>query len=350
MKHILFLYTEIADYFISCCEYLSQDYKITIVRWPINKEAPFNFTSNSSITILEKNNNWSEVEDQLKKIDFNLIITSGWLDKDYLKLTKAYKKKGVPTVITLDNHWQGSLKQNIARILAPFTLKNIFTYAWVPGKPQKEYAQKLGFKKDHIFENFYCANEKLFTENFKNSNSKYEPLKKRFIYVGRYMQHKGVFDLWEAYIKLRKEGTEWELWCLGTGDEWENRIEHDGIKHFGFIQPDQLPEILSECTIFILPSHFEPWGVVVHENAISGFPMILSNKIGAHTRFLDNKKNGLLFESQNVNDLFQKMKHLSELSPQELKEMGKRSHEIGTSLGFEQWASCPRKILGDKLT
>lgn len=347
MKHILFLYTEIADYFLSCCEYLSLDYKITIVRWPINEEAPFDFKSLQNIDIIEKKENWSEIETQLAKVDFDLVITSGWVDKDYLGFTKKLRKKGIPTVLTLDNHWNGSIKQNIARFAAPFTLKRIFSHAWVPGKPQKEYALKLGFKPENVFENFYCANEKLFNPLFEKSLNKYQPLKKRFIYVGRYLEHKGIFDLWKAYQRLKAEGSEWELWCVGTGDEWDNRIESDGISHHGFIQPEKLHEVLDECSVFVLPSHFEPWGVVVHENAISGFPMILSDKIGAHTRFLKEGENGYIFESGNIDDLYFKMKKISELNEDQLKKMGAISNELGKSLGFEEWSRAPRKILKD---
>ncbi|MEZ4936347.1 MAG: glycosyltransferase family 4 protein [Crocinitomicaceae bacterium] len=348
MKHILFLYTEIADYFLSCAEYLAKDYQITIVRWPINKEAPFQFKENASLIMIEKKDNWSNVSAELSQQNFDLIIVSGWIDKDYMSFAKSARKKGVPTVLSLDNHWYGNIKQQIARVVAPFTLKKTFSHCWVPGKPQKEYALKLGFGADKIFENFYCANVNLFQSNFeKGQAEKYDPLKKKFIYVGRYLKHKGIFDLWEAFIQFRKSHPDWELHSVGFGDEWENRIEAEGITHHGFLQPDQLKEILNESTIFILPSHFEPWGVVVHENAISGFPMILSNHIGAGTKFLEEGKNGFTFESGNIQDLVEKMELMASKSNGELKEMGQFSHQLGLSIDFEKWSEAPRKILGD---
>jgi glycosyltransferase involved in cell wall biosynthesis len=348
MKNILFLYTEIADYFISCCEYLAQDYEITIVRWPINKEAPFELNAKKGIQIKEKKDNWNDLEAQLNKVKFDIIIVSGWVDKDYMKFAKKQRKKGIPTVLTLDNHWTGSLKQQIAKIVAPLTLRKTFSHAWVPGAPQKKYAKKLGFPESNIQVNFYCANETLFKPNFdKGQNSKYDPLKKRFVYVGRYLDHKGIFDLWNAFIEFRKSNPDWELHCIGMGDQWENRIESEGIKHFGFVQPEDLSALLNETTVFILPSHFEPWGVVVHENALSGFPMILSDQIGAHTKFLEEGQNGFLFEAGNTEDLTNKMKKIASLSNTELKEMGRNSYKLGESLGFKTWSESPRKILGD---
>lgn len=349
MKHILFLYTEIADYFLSCCEYLAKDYKITIIRWPINKEAPFELSLDDSIQIIEKNENWNSIEQELKAFNFDLIIVSGWIDRDYVKLAHHFRKKNKPTVLTLDNHWTGGIKQRVAKLLAPFTLQRIFDYAWVPGAPQENYARKLGFKPNQIFQNFYCANEILFQTNYQNiqSQKKESNRPKRFIYVGRYLEHKGIFDLWKAFQEFRQTNKDWELWCIGTGDEWENRVESDGIKHFGFIQPENLGELLKETDVFILPSHFEPWGVVVHETAIVGFPMLLSKEIGAGSKFLHEGKNGYSFQSKNPKDLLHKMKKIAQLSSSELGEMGKISHHLGSELNFKKWSEVPRKILLD---
>ncbi len=348
MKNILFLYTEIADYFISCAEYLSKDYQITIIRWPINKEAPFELDPKSNLEILEKKDNWTEILEKLENKQFDLTVVSGWIDKDYMKFAKKQKKSGFKTVLSLDNHWYGNLKQKIAKILSPFTLKTTFTHCWVPGKPQKQYALKLGFKSNQIQENFYCANVNLFKDQFQiGQENKYDPLKKNFIFVGRYLKHKGIFDLWEAFIEFKKEYPDWNLHSIGFGDEWDNRIESEGIIHHGFIQPKELKTILNESSIFILPSHFEPWGVVVHENAISGFPMILSDQIGAASKFLEEGVNGYTFESGRKGDLLNKMKKMAEMDPIQLKKMGAHSHQLGLSVDFDIWAEAPRKILGD---
>ena len=47
--------------------------------------------------------------------------------------------------------------------------------------------------------------------------------------------------MWNAFVKWQQNNpSDWELWCVGTGDEWENKVEHDKIKHFGFIQPSKM--------------------------------------------------------------------------------------------------------------
>ena len=52
---VLFLYTEIADYFIKCCETLSKNNEVHIIRWPVNKEAPFVFSFSEKLKVYDKN-------------------------------------------------------------------------------------------------------------------------------------------------------------------------------------------------------------------------------------------------------------------------------------------------------
>ena len=109
-------------------------------------------------------------------------------------------------------------------------------------------------------------------------------------------------ELWQAFVELQTEQpNEWELWCLGIGDI--KPIEHPKIKHFGFVQPKDLATYTSQTGVFVLPSRFEPWGVVVHEFAASGFPLLLSNQVGAKEQFLQETKNGFEFKSENVSGL-----------------------------------------------
>ena len=99
--------------------------------------------------------------------------------------------------------------------------------------------------------------------------------------------------------------------------------------------------------VFILPSHFEPWGVVTHEFAAAGFPLILSDKIGAGTKFLDNGYNGFLFSSNNVQELKQAMLNVINLSSDELLKMGIRSMEKAEEITPTKWANTLMEILND---
>lgn len=340
----LFLYTEIAEYFLSCCNELTAHGEVHIVRWPINKEAPFQFQENNKLNIYSKSDyNSKQLKELVDIINPNVIICSGWIDKDYLKITKNYFRK-IPTIMTCDTHWRGDFKQRIAMIVSRFTLLNIFSHAWVPGKIQKQYVLNLGFKEKNIETNFYSCDLKHFENIYQlQKTDKQNHFPKRFLFVGRYYDFKGINELWQAFIELQAEQpNEWELWCLGIGDV--KPIEHPKIKHFGFIQPRDLATYTAQTGVFILPSRFEPWGVVVHEFAASGFPLLLSNAVGAKQSFLENNKNGYEFKSQNVVDLKRVLKLIINLSEPELLEMSAYSNQLSKSISQTIWVNCLLKM------
>lgn len=341
----LFLYTEIADYFLSCCHELSKNGEVHVVRWPVNKEAPFHFSNQTAIKLYNKNDySYSELQNLVNHIKPDIIVCSGWIDKDYLKISKQYNNK-IPTVLTCDTHWRGTLKQQLAVLLSRFTLLKIFSHAWVPGITQKTYVEKLGFSEKQIQLGFYSCNHSQFEKSFqKQYETKKNKFPHKFIYVGRYHEFKGLKDLWEAFIELHNEQpNNWELWCLGTGDL--KPIEHTNIKHFGFVQPQNLNEYIAQTGVFILPSRFEPWGVVVHEFAAAGFPLILSSAVGAKELFLKDGENGYLFEPSDKDSLKKALKNTIAKSDEQLTEMGILSNQLSQAITPEKWASTLLSIL-----
>jgi glycosyltransferase involved in cell wall biosynthesis len=346
-KKILFLYTELAGYFLSCVAELLKEpgVEVHIVRWPVNNEAPFDFEFSDKLKIYERK---SYSREQLitlaSTISPDIIYCSGWVDKDYLAVCRQYRNS-IPVMVGLDNHWKGTLKQRIACMAAKVSIHRCFNYCWVPGAPQFIYAQKLGFKKENILQGFYSADVLAFQQMYEASRQEKEKrFPKRFIYVGRYYAFKGVQDLWEAFIEMNNEGgSEWELWCLGKGDI--EPVSHPKIKHFGFVQPSQMSEFIGKTGVFVLPSHFEPWGVVVHEFAAAGFPLICSDEVGAATAFIADGYNGYIYEAGNKSDLKKKLKEITSMSDHTLLEMGTRSIEKAEQVTPAKWVRTLLSVL-----
>jgi glycosyltransferase involved in cell wall biosynthesis len=162
------------------------------------------------------------------------------------------------------------------------------------------------------------------------------------LYAARYVKQKGIFDLWEAFKLLQNEHpNDWELWCIGTGIEFENRIEHPQIKHFGFVQPADIETIVRDTGVYVLPSIVEPWGVSTQEFAICGYPLILSSEIGASELFLG--ENGKSFPASDVDALKDAMLEFVKMEHTELIKMGEISHQKGMAYTTTDWVN---KILG----
>lgn len=332
---IVFLYSELAGYFLACAETLGNHPEVEsvdIVHWPIHPEAPFQFTSTPQCTLHAKALlDRAGLKKLLDQINPTSIVCSGWMDADYNAMAKAWRNR-IPVVLTLDNWWTGSLKQWLAIVTSPLFIRRRFNRAWVPGEPQRPFAEKLGFRDKNFATDFYCADPRPFEAVF-NARQNLKPSTK-LLYVGRYLEFKGVRELWAAFSDLSDELPEWELHCIGSGELWEERLIHPKIYHHGFKQPSELAPFLEDAACFVMPSKKEPWGVVLHEMAIAGIPLVASRSVGAATQFL-NTQNGIIFEP---NQLANALKHLMRRSEQELLDMGRKSHQIGIETTPQNWA------------
>jgi len=349
-KRIIFLYSELANYFLVCIDELRQkiNCKIHIIHWPINSEAPFKLDLQIENVIFydRKNYDLSKLQNLIHEIDPHLIYCSGWIDNDYTQIAKKYRSR-IPVVSGLDTQWNGSFKQQIHSLISPFTVKKYFSHLWIAGEPQVKYAQKLGFNSSNILKGVYSADVPFFNSVYLNAAPKKSlSLPKRFIFVGRYLEFKGIFDLWNAFIKTFDIlDHDWELWCLGTGALWDKRMMHPKIRHLGFVQPNEMPAIMDQTSVFVLPSHFEPWAVALHEFAAAGFPLISSNKVGANTAFLKDGQNGFIFPSGNVEELTNAFMKFIQMSPQELLQYGQTSNALSKTITPATWASTVASLV-----
>ena len=309
--------------------------RICVIHWPVNPEAPFEFDFPSGVQFIEK----SVVNDLIGYVgglNPTTVVSSGWMDKDYVKVCKLFKGR-CNTILTLDNHWTGSIKQRIACLLSPFFIANKFSHAWVPGKIQEKFARKLGIK--NVLLDYYCCDVSWYNDLYNRCKDEKERLfPKKFLYVGRYVEHKGIYEMWEAFTQAIGKEKDWELWCLGVGDQFDEKTEHPQIKHFGFVQPDQMAKFIKDTSIFILPSKFEPWGVVVHEYATAGFPMIVADGVGAAEKYVVDGVNGHTFKRGNTESLKLAFEQMMRLTDKEYVKMSRESSRLGNEFTPADWA------------
>lgn len=341
-SRVVFLFSELAQYFLAGVGALSSTkVEPTILHWPINPEAPFTFQwPENAFFFSKKELSREEILQKLEELQPALIYCSGWMDKDYLAVVKAYKKRHPEciTVMGMDNPWRATVKQRLASLFFRARLKSFIDRAWVPGKAQALYARHLGFREKDIFRGFYAADVPHF-------NRCYPPqtFPKRLLFAGRYVEQKGLLTLLEAFQELNQDA--WELHCIGTGPLKEGLPEIKGVRHLGFVQPEDLPGIMQEGGVFVLPSTYEPWGVVVHEFAAAGFPMILSDQVGAGEAFLEEGKNGFIFKAGNKEALKKAMRSIMQLSEDQLRTMGAHSHRLAQKNTPETWAATLNSML-----
>ncbi|KGK98088.1 hypothetical protein LI82_10135 [Methanococcoides methylutens] len=137
---------------------------------------------------------------------------------------------------------------------------------------------------------------------------KNETDKNFILYAGGFRKVKGLECLLEAFLNLWQNYNT-DLVLIGSGPEEEklkNIVHSKGIEdrvHFlPLVSNSKLREYLSKCSIFVLPSFFETFGIVTIEAMASSKPIIATNIPGPQD-IITHGFDGFLFEKGNVDDL-----------------------------------------------
>ena len=344
-RRLVFLYTELAPYFLACAERLAKDHdvEVHIVRWPVNAEAPFELHAGAGLKLYQRERyGTADLQRLVADIAPHAVFASGWVDPGYMQVCRAQRARGTTVVLCSDTAWRGDLRQWAAAITGRWWARRAFSHAWVTGRAQAVYARKLGLRASRIATGFYSAD----TERFPPAEEKRTHFPHRFLCVARYIPTKGHQLLCDAFARLCDHGGagDWDLWIVGTGELHEEVMRstsgaHPRIKHLGFVQADAMGGVMAQCGVFVLPSLYEPWGVAVHEHACAGFPLLLSDAVGAGERFLIEEQNGRRFRSGIVEDIEGALRTIVARNDDELRAMGARSTMLGRAWSPKEWAT-----------
>jgi glycosyltransferase involved in cell wall biosynthesis len=146
-----------------------------------------------------------------------------------------------------------------------------------------------------------------------------------FLFVGRLVRDKGVFDLVEAFATLNARHGQWELWMVGPDEEGlQASLQAEGerlgarIRWFG---PTPTPErYMAAADVFVLPSYREGFGSVVIEAAACGIPTIAYRIDGVVDAIIENHT-GCFVAKGNIEEFVQAMERLGS-EPEMLSDLG----------------------------
>lgn len=79
----------------------------------------------------------------------------------------------------------------------------------------------------------------------------------------------------------------------------------------GFRQMDEHIGLLSISDIVVVPSYYDPWGLVVHEGMLMAKPVIASDRVGAAIDRIEHEKNGFIFPAGDLYKLSWLIKFLA---------------------------------------
>lgn len=187
----------------------------------------------------------------------------------------------------------------------------------VPGKSSFAYLHLLGVAKEKIFTALNAVDNDWFASQAQAARSRAAELRKRLglperfiLFVGRLVSEKGIFDLLEAYGRLGDDvKSAVGLVFAGDGSERSElekkakKISPSTICVCGFAQREQLAAIYGLADVLVLPTHSDPWGLVVNEAMVCGLPVVVSNVAGCAADLVEDGWNGFVVAPTDTDKL-----------------------------------------------
>jgi 1,2-diacylglycerol 3-alpha-glucosyltransferase len=221
----------------------------------------------------------------------------------------------------------------------------------IPGCSAMEYLRAHSINEDMIFtapnavDNEFFAIAAAHAREDESSRRRALGLPERyFLFVGRLVREKGVYDLLSAYAKL-SERVRRQIGLVFVGDgALRRRLEEQaasispGVVRFtGFAHREQLAEYYAFAQTLILPTYTDTWGLVVNEAMACGLPVILSRAAGCAADLVKENCNGLLVAPRDVEALASAMASLAD-QPELCGTMGARSSQHVSEYSPAKWA------------
>ena len=313
--------------------------RINLICSKPTSEAPFDNEiiekSGAQLVAFREDLTVDQMKAELERFSPDVILTSGWMFKDYLEVCSWFRKRGGRVIAFCDTAYRGSARQRVGCLLARWLIHPSIDVVWVAGERQREYAKRLGFRTRNIWEPMLCCDWDGFAAHRRSDPNQGEG----FLFVGRLVQVKAFDLLISAYERYRTSvSNPWPLKIIGSGPLAEAARHVEGIELVGFVQPSHLPEMMAAARAFVLPSIFEPWGVALQEAATVGLPLIASDACGASVHLLRDGWNGYLVEPGSVDELTTALLRLHNISDEGRCEMGRNSFELSKQYTPKRWA------------
>ena len=237
----------------------------------------------------------------------DIINLTGYSEPGTLLILLVSKLLNIKTIITNESvyHKQSeffdlffSLKKTYKIILFYLT-DYFFSY----GIKSNDFLYRHKVQKPKILSflnSFDSERLKSLSEIYNKKDDQY------FLFVGRISFEKNIDFLIQLAIKLNEANSNILIKIIGSGPELDRLnseirfLNLNNILLIGSIKWENLGEYYSKSLGLILPSFFEPWGMVANEAFFYNTPVICSRFCGCAGDLVINNFNGLVLEDYSL--------------------------------------------------
>lgn len=227
----------------------------------------------------------------MRRVRARRVFFSGWMALEYnLYAFLSARRRNVmiceSSILDVDmSGFKGWLKRRIISRMGA---------ALPSGHPHDRLFEAIGFKGDR----FITGSVGIFNKPGRDPKPTHSPL--RYLYVGRLIDVKNLRLLVDVFNASGRP-----LTIVGAGEleaELKARAEAN-ITFKGFVDNDRLGEVYQSHDVFILPSYYEPWGLVVEEALYWGLPVVVSDCVGSGEDMVRAYGSGEIFMHDDPADL-----------------------------------------------
>lgn len=262
---------------------------------PQNQAAPFAYPILDLTTRPAQDTGWIN---ELIEFDPDIAVITGTSFRPYREAAKRLRQRQTITVWASDRIRRNPGRDVYQAIWGRYgRIWQHYDAALVPGIAATRYAQFIGFPAERIFQGLYSGDTAVYRpigwQRHQNPNA---PWPAAFLFVGQLIERKGIDTLLDAYRLYRQQtATPWPLWLAGTGPLQADWMTEPGVTVLGYRPKVETAVLMSQAGCLVLPSRWDHWGVVVHEAACAGLPIIASTTCGAATDLIQPHVNGFVF-------------------------------------------------------
>jgi glycosyltransferase involved in cell wall biosynthesis len=293
---------------------------------------------------------------RLNKANFDVLWVHGY-NRWFHWLAMAWAKmRGLKVLVRDEATVISSSRHGLKRLAKRFffrILRNLGDGFLAIGTLNAEYYQAYGIAPDRIFQVPYAVDNRFFRDKAREASPEREHLRRELglepgrpiiLYASKLSQVKRGMDLLEAYLQMSPEpGQEPHPYLLfiGDGDQREilearaRTVDWHSIKFLGFKNQTELPKYYDLCDVLVLPSVFEPWGLVINEVMNAGRAVVVSDQVGCGPDLVKSGENGYVFKTGDVGGLREALENIMS-NDQKCRAMGHKSLEIIAKWGLDE--------------
>jgi glycosyltransferase involved in cell wall biosynthesis len=251
---------------------------------------------------------------------YDAVWVHGWGHLGLRQAVGAGHALGLPVLLRGESVPNGSRVRGWRRLLRDGLCRRLFARCSAIlciGTLNRQFYREFGIAEDRMFDVPYavdngwfqarCAEAAARREQFRREQG-LEPGRPIILFAAKFTSVKAPDDLLAAYLAAFPEDDPARPYLLLVGDgplrpalagQGAARAGSD-VRFAGFRNQSELPAFYDLCDLLVLPSRFEPWGLVVNEVMNAGRAVIVSDRVGAAPDLVRVGDNGWIFPAGDV--------------------------------------------------